>query len=151
MSKENALRFMIAKDKDKTIKNEMNVIMDTYERENLSEDEWDRVLKEEIMPLAQKHGFDFSLEDFKQLQKPTEGKLSDEELDKVTGGRGEITLSFRNKYRHIISYHAYCDYAPDDQTFRMRYDQHPTDCPNFVPYGDYDRICMRCENCRLII
>jgi hypothetical protein len=123
--------------------------MGKYERKKLSEDEWDYILKEEIMPLAKKNGFDFTQEDFEQLQNPIEGKLSEEELDKVTGGRGEITLSFRNKYHHNITYHAYCDYVPDDQTFRMRYDQNPTDCPNFVPYGNYDRICMRCENCRL--
>lgn len=87
--------------------------------------------------------------DLKQSRNPAEGKLADEELDEVTGGRGEITLTFRNRYRHTMTFKACCEYAPDDETFRMRYDQHPTDCPNFQSYGNYDRICMRCANCRV--
>ncbi|MEA4890100.1 MAG: hypothetical protein VB070_11610 [Clostridiaceae bacterium] len=77
--------------------------------------------------------------------------LKEEELDAVTGGQGQITLTFRNKYHHTMTYKAFCDYAPDDQTFRTRYDQNPTDCPNYVWSGNDSpaRVCMRCVNCRL--
>ncbi len=151
MSKENALRFMIVKDKDKTIKKDMNAIMGRYERKNLSEDEWDGVLKEEIIPLAKKYGYDFTPEDLKELQNLTEGELSDEELDEVAGGQGQITLTFRNRYHSIMTYKATCDYMPDDQTFRMRYDQYPTDCPNYVWFGNGNNVptCKGCANCRL--
>jgi hypothetical protein len=149
MSKENVLLFMMNKDKNENLKSAYDSVLSKHQGKNLSEDEWDGVLIEEIIPLAKKCGFDFTPEDLKELQKPAEGELSDKELDGVNGGRGEITLTFRNRYHHTMTYKAYCDYAPDDQTFRMRYDQYPTDCPNYVPYGNYDRICMRCANCRV--
>jgi hypothetical protein len=151
MSKENALRFMMNKDKDENLKSAYDAILNKYQRKNLSEDAWDGVLKEEIIPLAKKYGYDFTPEDLKQLQKPAEGKLSDEELDEVAGGQGQLTLTFRNRYHSIMTYKAYCDYVPDDQTFRIRYDQYPTDCPNYVWFGNGNNVpmCKGCANCRL--
>jgi hypothetical protein len=150
MSKENAFRFMMAKSKDEKVKSAFDSILSKYQGKNLSDDERDSILGK-ISQLAEKYGFYFTPEDLKELEKNSEGKLSDEELSGVAGGQGQLTLTFRNRYHSIMTYKAYCDYVPDDQTFRMRYDQYPTDCPNYVWFGNGNNVpmCKGCANCRL--
>lgn len=117
MSKENAFRFMLIKSKDKKIKSAFDVVLSKYQGKNLSEDEWDSVL-EEISLLAKKYGFDFTPEDLKELQKNTEGKLSDEELSEVTGGRGQIT-----RHRSFLWWESTdtcsCEYAQKKTQLRL--------------------------------
>ncbi len=125
MSKDNAFRFMIIKNKDESIKSAYDAILSKYQGKNLSDNEWDDVLKEEIIPLAKEYGYDFTPEDLKELQKNAEGKLSDEELSEVTGGG--------RKYFWWESVDTcYCEYAGhDDPAFLKHYSQEYADCPSY--------------------
>lgn len=60
------------------------------------------------------------------------------ELDQVVGGRGQFieTRTIHNRLgTFTLTYTNTCDIAPDDQTFTMRYNQWPTDCPDYVWKG----------------
>jgi predicted ribosomally synthesized peptide with nif11-like leader len=124
MSKENAIRFMMLRDKDDALKAGWSNIMGKYEGKNVSKDEWDKVLKEEVIPFAKEHGYDFSPEDLKELEKPAEGRLSDEELGRVAGGFGDWVIE---------GIRFYCDRVPDDQTFFKRVTGGSNNgCPDFI-------------------
>ena len=152
MSKENAIRFMMVKDKDEAIKNAFDAIMGKYQGKILSKNDQDKVLKEEIIPLAKQYGYEFTLEDFAELQ--TEGKLSDEELGQITGGRGEYSDShtLNSPFGPIpVTTVFSCDYASDNETFRTRCKYGDTNCPDFEYNGNGDRrkICYNCAHLHL--
>ncbi|HEX2926373.1 MAG TPA: hypothetical protein VHP38_08990 [Ruminiclostridium sp.] len=149
MAKEDALRFMVIKEKDTEIKSAFDSLMGKYEGKNLSKDEWVKVIQKEVIPFANKYGYDFTSEDLAELQK---AKMSDEELDQVVGGRGQFTQT--NTYQTMFgtisnTYTMACDLAPDDQTFTARFHQGPSlDCPDYVYIGRgcHLRACMSCAH-----
>ena len=150
MSKENAMRFLMAKDKNENIKSALDTVLSKYEGINLSGDDWDKVLQEEVIPLAKTNGYDFSPKDLKEIQSDAGEKLSDEELDGISGGSGQFTIwhSFYSKFviiRNIIS----CKYVPDDATFESRYYATQTDCSYYQYSGCGANIpsCVCCANC----
>ncbi len=50
---------------------------------------------EAVAAVAQAEGFDFTAEELsEELKTPCAGKLADEELDKVTGGRSVVTIGY---------------------------------------------------------
>lgn len=55
---------------------------------DLSRDECEKFIKAELIPFAKELGYEFSSEDMKEMEKPVESSLSDEDLEKVAGGRG---------------------------------------------------------------
>jgi hypothetical protein len=145
MSKENAFRFMMIKSKDEKIKNEFDAILCKYQGKNLSSDERDNML-EEICRLAKEYGYDFSPEDLMELQKNAEGKLSDEELSEVIGGKGCIIYSpYWWQTTDVYS----CEYVKDNSTFLDYYLQNHTNCPDYE--GRVCGICgssyHQCSNC----
>jgi hypothetical protein len=106
------------------------------------------VLQKDVIPLAKKHGCDFTPEDLAELQTT---KISDEELDQVVGGRGQFTQSnaFMTSHGAIsLTLTNTCDLAPDDQTLLARYNQWPTDCPDYVwvGIGSSYRSCANCAH-----
>jgi hypothetical protein len=122
---------MMIVEKDIEIKNAFNSIINKYEGTNLSKSEWDKVVQSEVIPFAKKYGYDFTLEDLAELQKTAGGKMSDEELDGVVGGRGEFSQIDKGWiYTMILT--TFCNFMPDDQTFKTRYEEFPTDCPDYV-------------------
>jgi predicted ribosomally synthesized peptide with nif11-like leader len=149
MAKEDALRFMMIVEKDKEIKSAFNSIMTKYEGKNLSKDEWNKAIQNEVIPFAKKYGYDFTAEDLAELQRTTGEKVSDEELDQVVGGRGEFREYSSGWFYSAIST-TFCDFAPDDQTFKTRYDQYLTDCPDYVwtGKGASQRLCACCAHCQ---
>jgi hypothetical protein len=154
MSKENALRFMIIKDKDESIKNAYDSVIGKHREKNLSEAEQDNVLREEIVSLAKQCGFDFTPQEMIDLKETAKGKLSDEELDEIVGGRGgfsrSLSITFDFPHLYNLTATTCCDSAPDDNTFRKRYMQSITDCPNYIwsNYGSDYHACNTCKNCR---
>jgi predicted ribosomally synthesized peptide with nif11-like leader len=52
-------------------------------------DKCEKVIKEELIPFAKELGYEFSLEDMKELEKPAGSSISEEDLEKVAGGRGK--------------------------------------------------------------
>ncbi|HEX2926372.1 MAG TPA: hypothetical protein VHP38_08985 [Ruminiclostridium sp.] len=150
MAKETALRFMMIVEKDKEIRIAFDSIMGKYEGKNLSKDEWDKVIQNEVIPFAKKYGYDFTPEDLAELQKTAGGKMSDEELDRVVGGRGEFSQIDKGWiYTMILT--TFCDFMPDDQTFKTRYEEFPTDCPDYVwdgTPGCSKRMCANCAHCQ---
>jgi C-terminal processing protease CtpA/Prc len=118
MSKENAIRFLMMKDKDDSIKSAFNTITDKYAGRNLSEDERDKMLQEEIISLAKEYGYDFTPEDFKELQKPDAYRLSDKELDGVTGGRGQFVHVSVSHGSTLYTITLSCKFMPNDMIFR---------------------------------
>lgn len=150
MAKEDALRFMVVMEKDEKIKSAFNSIMHKYEGMNLSKDEWDKAIKNEVIPFAKKNGFDFIPEDLAELQKTAGGEISDEELDQVAGGRGEFSETIYSMFVSHVERRMACDFAPDDQTFKTRYYQNPTDCPDFVSTNSWARTCLLCAHFNII-
>lgn len=152
MSRENAIRFMMMKDKDEGLKNAFDAVMGKYEGIILSKDDQDQVFREEIIPFAREYGYDLSPEDLGELQ--TEGKLSEEELDQITGGKGETSCSYSiyGIYGPVtMTVIDSCDYAPDNETFINRFTGWPdANCPDYVYCGsgpDY----RRCPSCAHLI
>jgi hypothetical protein len=149
MSKENAIRFLMAKDKDEGLKSAFKTIMDKYAG-NLSEDEIDKMLQEEIIPLAKEYGYDFTPEDFKELQKPDAHRLSDEKLDGVTGGRGQFVVPGVTKELNLFTITLSCDFMPCDEIFKRYLDQKQNGCNYFVPAGTQVHACKSCANLRAL-
>jgi len=147
MSKENAVRFMMMKDKDEDMKSAYDDIIRKYEGKKLSKAEWDMAIQEEVIPLAKKYGFDFTPENFTELLKTADGKLSDEELGEVVGGQGQFSVRHQ-RGMPFGDTTTYCDCAPDDATFITRYGQSPTDCPDYVCSNTDapQRTCRHCKN-----
>jgi hypothetical protein len=134
------------KDKDEAIKSAFDAIMAEVDGKKLS---WDKAIQKEIIPLAKKHGYDLTPEDFKELQKTVPERLEDEELDRVAGGRGQIqqkTVYGTGGWTLIDT--QYCDLAPDNQTFIARFNKWPDNgCPDYVFFhGCPNRICISCKN-----
>jgi hypothetical protein len=152
MSKENVIRFLMMKDKDESIKNAFDAIMGKYEGGNLSEDERGKMLQEEIIPLAKEYGYDFAPEDLKELQQPETYKLSDEELDGVTGGRGQYVHVSVTHGSTLYTITLSCEFAPNDDIFRCYFNQDSNNCYEFVPTSPnrYPHACMRCANMRVL-
>ncbi|HCF70903.1 MAG TPA: hypothetical protein DER33_04835 [Syntrophomonas sp.] len=76
-----------------------------------------------MIPLARSTGFDFQ-----ELLQPVKKQLTDEELDKAVGGRGQFA-EFS------------CELALDDETFRMYYESFTrNNCPSFEHNGAELRI-----------
>lgn len=152
MSKENALRFMLLMDKDEELERNYGNIRVKYEDQHLSEEERDKIVLEEVIPLAKAAGFDLSLEDMKALYKPVGRELADEELDEVVGGRGEFTITHQNTIG-ITRFTYYCELAPDNQTFIARKKASlGNDCPDYRWQGigsNLDRCCIECVNFKL--
>ncbi len=144
MSRENAFRFMLAIGKDEKIKSAYDAVLNKYQGMDLSDDELDGIL-EKISQLAEKFGFDFTPEDLKELNKKTEGKLSEEELSEVTGGRGQFTLQ-RSFLWWESTNTCSCDYAKDDATFANYYVQNFTNCP-YYEWRGYGLSTHQCRCC----
>ncbi len=102
--------------------------------------------KEEIIPLAKENGFDFSLEDMKELGKSNANTLSDDELEQVAGGRGQFSTSYSYYEQTIIST-LFCELAPDDSTFITLYNSFPNNCLDFVHVGCGSSHIF-CGNCK---
>ncbi len=103
---------MLIVNKDEELKGKYTSIVNKCESEDLSDKEWDKVIQEELIPLAKATGFDISLEDFKSLQKLTAKNLADDELEQIVGGMGKFV-----KYVYKIPSYLSCELAPNDQTF----------------------------------
>ncbi|MBP7331142.1 MAG: hypothetical protein BWY65_01033 [Firmicutes bacterium ADurb.Bin373] len=114
MSKEQALRFMLLTEGDEDLKREFRSIVNRYKVKNLTEQEQEKIILEEMIPLAGSKGFDLSTEDFKELLQSVEKQLTDAELGQAVGGRGQFLVPATE---HII----FCELAPDDETFLRIY------------------------------
>ena len=86
MSKENAIRFMTILGRDKDLKSRHDSVLDKYDTRSLTKEEWDNVIRNEVIPFANAEGFDFSAEDFKSQQCMVDKELSDDQLAQVAGG-----------------------------------------------------------------
>ncbi len=154
MSKQDALRFMMALEKDAELKGTLGSIMVRYEVKSLQSDEWDRVVREHVIPLAKKSGYDFSLEDLQELRKSAEEKMEDDAHDRANGDRGQFTetSTVQVVLTRIIKKTTFCELAPDDQTFINRYNQFPNNhCPDYAgikrgPSGI--AFCSGCVHCQ---
>jgi hypothetical protein len=144
MPKENAFRFLMAKNKDEKIKSEFDAILCAYQGKNLSDNELESMLKE-ICLLAQEHGFHIIPEDLSEIQNNAEGNLSDEELSGVTGGIGRI---YYNPNWWLSPYMYICEYAHDCKTFLDYYCQENTNCPDYEEriYGISPHKCSNCSH-----
>jgi hypothetical protein len=67
MPKENALRFMMLAKTHEDVKRQYKDILNKYVGKDLTKEEHERIILQEVIPLAKSMGFDFSLEDFQKL------------------------------------------------------------------------------------
>ncbi len=128
MSKDDLIRFIMQTEVDKSLKEKYNVIMDKLKG--------DKAITEELIPLAKENGFEFSLEDMKELWKDPKTELSDDELERVAGGE------FRFRFVQI------CKANVDQATFKLYRAQDTNECPNYVIKFSppTPRACLTCIN-----
>lgn len=128
MSKEEVTRFLLFTEQFKELNGRYQGIVGKYEGKGLTDREYEKVISEEVIPLAESVGCHFSLAEFLETILSAGGQLTDDELDKAVGGRGEYT-----DVRHVpftISIKYSCEMAPDDETFATRF--HGYDgCPDY--------------------
>lgn len=80
------------------------------------------------------------------------GNIPDEDLEKVAGGYGQFsrdnTVHPHSGTPYTITTTRYCDFAPDNGTFEMYFNQNPTDCPCFVwkTGRSASPSCINCDN-----
>ncbi|RPJ85495.1 MAG: Nif11-like leader peptide family natural product precursor [Acidobacteria bacterium] len=89
MSQENLRKFYEAVINDESLKARLLVIGSSHGDQTPSQAEQDEIWENEILPLAESEGFEFTLKEVKEFQasnRPTAGKLTDEELEAVAGG-----------------------------------------------------------------
>jgi hypothetical protein len=150
MSKENAIRFMMLIERDEEVKSKYDNIMGKLESKNLSHGDWDNVINEELIPFAKELGYEFSPEDMKELEKPADGTLSDEELERVVGGRAQFscTDTYKNLNGNTVTrtVHRSCEIIRSDSVFKFEYFRHPHDCVNIAWRGT-DSSLSGCEGC----
>ena len=144
MSKEQAMRFMLLTEADEDLKREYRGIVNRYEVKNLTEQEQEKTILEEAIPLASSKGFDLSTEDFKELLQPVKKQLIDAELDQAVGGRGQF-------FDPVGGYTFFCELTPDDETFwRIYKGSGRVYCPSHeycfpgMPYGR--KSCITCKH-----
>lgn len=144
MSKEQALRFMLLTEGDEDLKREFRSIVNRYKVKNLTEQEQEKIILEEMIPLAGSKGFDLSTEDFKELLQSVEKQLTDAELGQAVGGRGQF-------FDPVGGYTFFCELTPDDETFLRTYKgSGGVYCPSHeyripgMPYGR--KSCITCKH-----
>lgn len=145
MSKEQAIRFLLLTERDEELKSKYKGIVNKYEGKNLTEEEYEKIIPAEVIPLAKSLGFDFSAGDFRELLQPVKKQLTDEELDEAVGGRGQFSRQFAP-----IEFTYLCELAPDDETFRMYYEKYLHNCPNYEPLSQNSALTKCCDICKHI-
>lgn len=122
MSKEQAIRFMLLTKEDKDLKQKYQGIVNKYEGKNLTKEEQEKIILEEVIPLAKSKGYDFSLGDFQELLQSAKKQLTDEELEQTVGGRGRFT-----DHKYVYT----CELVTGDTTFFMYLFNRISGCANY--------------------
>lgn len=87
-----------------------------------------------------------------KLPKPIGEKIPDEALEQAVGGYGQFS---KNSIVHphtgtpyTITTTRYCDFAPDNGTFEMYFNQATTNCPYFIwkTSRANSPSCVNCDN-----
>lgn len=92
MSKENVGRFLAFIQGNEEYKKKFECISNKYEGKKFTEKEKDKIILEEVIPIAKSIGYDFTVDEFHEVLKPVNRELTDEELDEAVGGRGQIIV-----------------------------------------------------------
>ncbi len=148
MSKDNFFRFIMLTDLDKDLKKKYEEIMDKCKFKTLTKGNWDKVIKEELIPLAKENGFEFSLEDMKEQEKPTYGEISDDDLEQVAGGRAEYTHTYNFGKGDIRKKYS-CEFASDESTFELIFNLNSR-CPNYSERVSAGVSCSSCNNLKYL-
>jgi predicted ribosomally synthesized peptide with nif11-like leader len=139
MSIESAMRFFMSMEMNSELKNKyLGVISDVQKHD---EAEKDKVIEQEILPLAKEAGFEFSIAELKEFQATLkEGKLSDDDLEQVVGGYVQL------RYPGCIHCFKYDD--PEYIRKAMASDGFSYVCPGYSyhPHFSKDNRCDSCEN-----
>lgn len=134
MSKENAKQFMTALENDLDLKSRYDGITEQLKKEDQTIAAWKKAILEKVIPFAKENGYDFSLDDLKNLQNTARDELSDEDLEQISGGRGVYG-----------SY--YCDMVSDDRMFAIFVEYGSlAGCPDWQGANGYSRSCRFCVN-----
>lgn len=142
MSKEQAIRFMLHIERDEELKRKYQDIKNKYEEKNLTKEEQEKIIMEEVIPLAKSMNFDFCTGDFQELLQPEKQQLNDEELDEVVGGSGQF-ISGNLKYS--------CEKIHNNEEFRRFAMAERNYCP-FFEFGNQPWVTRtvgknHCNNC----
>ncbi len=135
MSKEDLNEFMMLTEADKSLKEKYNRIMYKLQGKNATDEDWNKVILEELIPLAKENGFELSLEEIKSLGEKTTSVLSDDELREVVGGSVRVVSRGYLVYCHMPSI--------DEETFRIHLDSYNNDCIYYTAAEEY-RKCYDC-------
>jgi predicted ribosomally synthesized peptide with nif11-like leader len=137
MSKENAMRFFMSMEVNSDLKSQYLAVFSKDELQTLDEAEKDKIFEREILSMAKEAGFEFSIDEFKELQVSSkEGKLSDEELDKVVAGQahGDFKVT-------IV-----CEQLSDNSLLNKYVKNYPNDCPHFQGVFYNTSACCNCKH-----
>ncbi len=90
MSKENVKLFYEILSKDKSLQEKTTAIGKKYAGQKLDETQMEVIYQKELIPLAKKEGYDFTLTEIQdyasETKKPAMREISEEELATVAGG-----------------------------------------------------------------
>lgn len=89
MSQENLKRFNEAASRDESLKGKLAAIANRHGGQELDESQLYAVWEDEVLPLARSKGYDFTLEDVRELQAAKSvrvNQLTDDELNAIVGG-----------------------------------------------------------------
>lgn len=138
MSQESAMRFLMLLERDSDLKGKY--LSAFTEMEKLDEAEKGKLLEREILPMAKEAGFEFSIDELKEFQGAAKtGELSDEDLDKVVGGEGQM------RYYGCV----HCTKYEDPSYIKKSMDSNGFDyvCPSYQ-YHPHFGMTNRCDSCQ---
>lgn len=152
MSMDHAIRFMMYLDKNVELKKEYEAVVQEYEGADLTEEDLERVLRENLLPLAVSVGFEIDPTDLKQLFMAHYAvPLTEDELEQTVGGRGEFKGQIVINPFAVRTYKFSCELAPNNAYLLNMYYSEDY-CPNFRRVGNnsIDKsakgICYCCGN-----
>lgn len=137
MSKENAVRFLMRLEWDGDLKT--RYLSAANKMQKIDDVEKGKLFEQEIQPIAREAGCDFSFDEWKEFQvSPQDGELSDDDLDKVVGGEGQLYTSV---WLHCTKYE-------DPEYIRKSMKEYLTyKCPGYE-YHPHFGMTYRCDSCK---
>ncbi|MGI6358363.1 MAG: hypothetical protein ACOX2K_06705 [Bacillota bacterium] len=135
VAKQQALRFILLTEVDEELKQKYQDLTNQLERKQSTGEDWERIVLDQVIPLAKGVGFDFSVGDFREMLQLAHRQLTDEELNRAVGGAAQIgPLS--------------CELVPDKATFRARLKRwYDSECPHFSRQWD-GTVSTTCWDCK---
>lgn len=101
MSVENVRRFYETIATDKDLRNRILEASKSYSLTTIKDEELERLMAEEFLPLLKEEGFDFGIDELTEYQRQLNVKLNQSKYQYVSGGTGN-SGAIRDFLRRIL-------------------------------------------------